>query len=350
LAPTSNNGLGLIREALVNSATEEAIDLLFSHSYSQVDDEVRAQFVKLLAMSNIHTSSENLVLTSGAQHALSIIIAGLSEPGDIILTEQLSYPGIQATASRLHRRQVIGIEMDDQGIIPEQLELVCARYKPRFLLTVPNLHNPTGITVPESRREEIVAVARKYDLIIIEDDVYCHLTETPPKAYVSMAPDMTCYVSSMTKSIASGLRTGTIVAPEEYVRRLSATLQSSIWMIAPLMARVNSHLIESGQLPKIFKEERIEIAKRQNLARDIFKDFICSANLEAPYLWLTLPESWTSVEFTEAAQSLDIGVLPSWIFAINKDIAPEAVRITLTGISDINILKQTLESLAELLQ
>lgn len=348
LSPIGNSA-ALIESEMAALQQSDRFSQLFDYTKPGFLESVRESIAQLLSASAIHTTKDNIVVTCGAQHSLSIATAGLSEPGDIIVTEALSYQGIQSMATRLHRRQVIGVDMDSEGIIPENLEKVCSRYKPKLLITVPNHHNPTGITVPKSRRRAIADIAKRFNLIIIEDDVNHHLLASPPPTYYELLPQQTCYINSLSKSISPGLRIGFLVAPFSKVMKLRASLRSSVWMVPPLLAILGKKIIDGEMFSEFHQRERSALVERNQIARRYLGEWMAVADGNPKHIWLNLPEGWTAIGFTEAAQQQGIAILPSWLFAIDRNNAPEAVRISLSGIKDTAMLTETLKKLSVLI-
>lgn len=342
------NAQALVNDAMAEIQSSGQFAQLFDYTSTSFLANARESISTWVNRIGTNFTRNNMVMCYGAQHALSVIVAGLSEPGDIIVTENLSYPGIQAMASRLHRRQVIGVDLDEHGMIPESLEFICARYHPKFLMTVPSLHNPTSITVPKERREAIAEIAKAHDLIIIEDDVYRHLVADAPPTYAQMLPDRTCYIGSFSKSVLPGVRLGFVGASVDKIVRLRAALRSSIWMVSPLLITMAKTLVEQGGLEQLHAEERQLIRHRQSIAQRMLGEFDIEFNPESMHVWLRLPEEWTAVDFAKAAKDKGIALLPSWLFAINKDAAPEAVRISLVCIPEEDRLIEALEQIAEI--
>ena len=143
----------------------------------------------------------------GAQHGLAIVLGALARPGDLVLTEALTYSGFRALADQL-RVDVEGLEMDDDGIVPAAFERACRLRAPRALYCTPTLHNPTAIVTSVERRRALADIAARYDVPIIEDDVYGALVSDAPATIASMAPRTTYFVTSMSKAVAGGSADG----------------------------------------------------------------------------------------------------------------------------------------------
>src|SRR5579859_393479 len=165
-----------------------------------------------------------VVLAEGAQHGLSCVLSAVAERGDVVLADAITYQGINPLchAQGLDLR---GVAMDRGGMQPEAFDAACAQWRPRAVFLVPSLHNPTAITLSEERRRALVAVARRHNVIIIEDDVYRPLLDQPLPSFASIEPELTVYVSGLSKCLAPGLRFGFVVGPRAIMGHVAAALR-----------------------------------------------------------------------------------------------------------------------------
>ena len=172
--------------------------------------EHRAAMARWLARSGLDVSPEQVLLTHGAQHALSIALSTVCRPCNVILTEAATYPGAIALA-RQGGWQMVGLDTDAEGITPEALARALRKHRrgaPPILYVTPTLQNPTTATMSLRRRREIVRLCRDRGAVIVEDDVYSIFAprDVPPLA--ALAPDRTLHVSGLSKALSPGLRMG----------------------------------------------------------------------------------------------------------------------------------------------
>ncbi len=132
-------------------------------------------------------SQERIFVTPGAHPALLAIFGMLAKPGETVLSENITYPGMRSIAAQL-RLNLVGLPMDGEGIIPAAFAAICEEKKPKALYLNPTLQNPTTLTIPERRREEICAVARKYHVPVVEDDAYGFIPLHSPPPLAAMRP------------------------------------------------------------------------------------------------------------------------------------------------------------------
>ncbi|MDA0663006.1 MAG: PLP-dependent aminotransferase family protein, partial [Proteobacteria bacterium] len=210
-----------------------------------------------------------VIVTAGAQHAILTVFASLTRPGDRIVTEALSYQGIKPAITQLGLRAE-GLAMDEHGLIPEAFERTARSGGIRALYCMPTLHNPTTATLPEERRQEIASIALRFGIAVVEDDIYGPFHEGPAMTpLAALAGEQGYYLTSLSKTVAPGLRTGYVVAPAGRVENVSTAVRASCWMAPPLMAEIATRWISDGTADRVLDSHKAAAAERQVLARRI---------------------------------------------------------------------------------
>jgi DNA-binding transcriptional MocR family regulator len=289
-----------------------------------------------------------IVMCSGGQNAMALAFSALTRSGDCVLTEQLTYPGFKALAGLLGLR-LQGIAMDREGIVPEALDQAAQSGVSRILYLMPTQQNPTTATMSRERREKIVAVARRRELTIVEDDVYGFLEPNAAATIAELAPDLTVYFTSLSKSLMPGLRIGYLTAPARILERIAAVVRASLWMANPLAGETATLLIRSGEADRIAHARRTEAAARQQLAASLLEGLDVVARPQAFHLWLTLPEPWRRDEFVAAMRHRGVIVMSAEAFAVGRGPLPHSVRICLCGTPTRAELETGLRHVGELL-
>jgi DNA-binding transcriptional MocR family regulator len=290
-----------------------------------------------------------LVVTNGAQHAISVLLSTLAAPGDVVLAEELTYPAFRSAAEHLSLK-VRGIEMDEDGIRIDAFRRAC-KAGARLLYLTPTLQNPTAISMPSSRRAALARVARQFDVRIIEDDVYGILVDDAPAPVATHAPERTYFLSSLTKAVAGGLRIGYALCPTAAdAERVAAGVRVSTWMAPPLMAHIASRWVRSRTAREILRANRAEATRRQALATRLLSDFKWHAARFSYHGWLELPEGWTTAEFVAQARRARVAVTPGDAFAVSGRCEPPAVRLSLTATRNRDALEDALGRTARLLE
>ena len=307
----------------------------------------RAAGASWLRRSGLDVGAERVVITSGAQHGAAVVLATIARPGDLILTEEVTYAGIKALTSLLHL-QLRGIPLDEQGLRPDGFEAACRTDAPRALFCMTNLQNPTGRTMPLARRQEIAAIAQAYGVALLEDDVNGFISADPLPPLAQLAPEQTYYVTGTSKSLAPGLRIGYVVPPSLWVERIAATVRASTWLTSPILAELATEWIESGNADRMVDWKRTEIAARYDLALRILGRWLPRGPVTF-HFWLPLPEPWRTEAFVAQARSRGVMVTPSEEFMVGRDSAPHAVRVCLGATLSRDRLEEGLRRLAVLL-
>jgi DNA-binding transcriptional MocR family regulator len=297
----------------------------------------------------VEASPEHVLVCTGSQHGLTVVLATQLEPGDLLLTESLTYAGLKSVAGLLHLR-LKGLPMDAHGLRPEALEDACREGGAKAVYLIPTVHNPTTAVMPEERRREIAAIARAHGLAIVEDDVHGLLPPERPRPIASLAPERSYYLTSTSKTLAPGLRIAYVLAPPERVARLAASLRATTWAVAPLMAAVASTWIADGTADALVAARREEARERQAIARERLAGADVETKPEAYYLWLRLPEPWRGEGFAAEARARGVLVTPAEAFAVGRAAVPHAVRLCLGAARTRASLSRGLEAVAGLLR
>ncbi len=232
-----------------------------------------------------------LVCCAGAQQGLALAFGAVARPGDAVLCEASTFHGIRALAAHAGYR-LKGVAMDDEGLRPDALEAAVAATGARVVAVLPTLQNPTGRIMSLARREAIVAVARRLDLILIEDDIYGAYAPSAPPPLAMLAPERTFHVSGVSKTLAPGLRAGFVIAPDDAaLERILETMRAIAYAPPGFGMLIAGQWIEDGTADAILAEIREETAARVDLARSILGNALSGpATPTAPHLWLPMSE------------------------------------------------------------
>ncbi|HEV7843535.1 MAG TPA: PLP-dependent aminotransferase family protein, partial [Pyrinomonadaceae bacterium] len=334
---------------LMNLSSRPNLSALLGYQTPTGAERHRAAGATWVSRSGLKADAARVLITNGALHAMTVVFSTLTKPGDIVLTESLTYPGMKNLAHLLHLR-LQGLAMDEHGIVPEAFERACKSGVARVLYTIPTIHNPLGTVWPEERRREIARIADEHDISIVEDDVHSFMLEHPPLPLSGFAPERSYYILTTSKSIAGGMRIGYLLAPERMVERLATSLRATVWMAAPLMAEIASEWIKDGTAGRLVEQKRIEAEARQEIARRILHGLRFSAHPISFHLWLELPDPWRSDEFIAQARRRGVLVTPPEAFVPGREEAPHAVRVCLGAARTRIQLEKGLKIIREILQ
>lgn len=268
-----------------------------------------------------------IVATQGGQHGIALSLLVLCRPGDRVACEALTYPGIAAAAAML-RVDLVPIETDAEGLVPAALARACKAQTIRALYCMPTVQNPLGGVLPVERREQLVQIARRHDLTIVEDGSYAFLAPGAPPPLLAMAPERTVYLDSFAKLIAPGLRVGFLVAPPDRVAGFTTAIRATTWSAMGLATALAARWIQDGTAARLRTQKRALGARIQRLVRQQLDGLQVTAHPNGFFAWVRLPAGWRADEFAVAANRDGFAVTPARAFAADpRSPVPEAVRI-----------------------
>lgn len=285
---------------------------------------LRESIAHILASQGVQTRPENILITAGSQQALSLVTQLLLKPGDTILVESPTYAGALDLFRALDFKAV-GIPVDDQGMQVEELEKLLQQYHPKLIYTIPNFHNPTGTCLNGARRRELIVLADRYNVPILEDDFVGDLRyegRTQPTLKALDPGGRVIYVSTFSKMLMPGLRVGFLAAEGPVYdclvnfKRVNDLATSSLIQRAleayVTVGRYQAHLRRSCQ---IFRR------RRDAMLSAIQHHLPAGVRLDPPqgglFIWLSLPENMDSEELLPLAREEGVDFVPGNAFFPN---------------------------------
>ncbi|GGC91177.1 putative HTH-type transcriptional regulator [Undibacterium terreum] len=337
----------MLKQGLSQVLMRADSELLMTYHLGGGSDSDRKAGAKWLAPMLGNLDSRQLVVCPGAQAAIAALILALTEPGDVILAEPTTYPGLRAAAIQFGRH-IIAVEADKHGMMPEMLEDACRQHKPGLVYLNPTLQNPTAITMPERRRKELASIAKRCNVRIVEDDPYWLLADAPPPPIATFAPEQVCYISTLSKCLTPGLRVAFVLIRDPHEReRFLVALRSFALMVTPLTAALATQWILDGSADGLMEGVRKEARLRHRMASDILAGRYSGAG-DGLHVWIELPAYWNPSQLARAADSEGIAVTPAEAFATGSG-SVNAIRISLGSIRDRGRLQAGLQRLSHLL-
>jgi len=259
---------------------------------------------EFLRKKGLPVDSNKIIITTGSLQAINILGKVFIDPGDLVLTENPCFIGA-ISAFKSYQAEMKGIDLDEDGINIEELKDYLNRHElvpPKFIYLTPNFHNPAGTLYTEKRKEELVAVLKKYNIILIEDDAYgdlyfdeeAHKRVLPIKAQYEN--DITiCYTGSFSKVLGPGFRLGWMLVPQEIYKKAELVKQS-IDACSPNFTQVLAdEFVRSGQINTYIQKMRgIYKRRKDTMVAAIRKYFPEEITWSEPrggfYIWLKLPD------------------------------------------------------------
>jgi DNA-binding transcriptional MocR family regulator len=283
-----------------------------------------------LARRSLAPTQDRIFISPGAHPSLLGIFGILAKPGEVMLSEVITYPGARSIAAQLGLN-LVGLPMDDEGIDPDAFASACTRLSPKGIYLNPTLQNPTTLTVSSRRRGEIASIARRHGVPIIEDDAYGFIPFHAPAPFAAVAPDITWHVAGLAKCIGAGIRVAYVIAPDARSGwTFAASVRAATVMASPLAVALATRWIGDGTAEAILTFIRSEAAARQILAAAILPAGGFKADPVSFNLWVSLPPRWTRSAFIGHMRATGVGVVGSDAFTVCGN-PPEAVRVCLGG-------------------
>ncbi|CDO89712.1 GntR family transcriptional regulator [Mycobacterium triplex] len=278
-----------LREALRQmAATGDLQSVLTQHSPGGRTGDKAAVATYLLDR-GIDVPPNNVVLTAGSQHGLDIALRVLARPGAIIAVEELTYPGIKLIAED-RALELVSFPSGPDGPDLDALAGLCASRRVASVYTMPTLHNPLGYIMSREQRAHLTEITRRHDCAVIEDGTYAFLEPHSGPTMYTLAPERTLHVASLSKNVATGLRFGFVVLPDEYVAPAKQAVRTSSWGTSSLVSTLVTGWLTDGTVTRLEKQRRGDAAERQQIAHRALKGLDYHAHFSSYYGWLTLPE------------------------------------------------------------
>ena len=340
----------LLKQGVAQVLMQADAELLMTYHLGGGSDADREAGARWLAPMLGDVDARQVVVCPGAQAAIAASILALTEPGDAILAEPMTYPGVMAAAASFGRR-VVPVEADAHGMLPDELEQACRQQQAGLVYLNPTLQNPTAITMPEHRRKALARIAQRCRLRIIEDDPYWLLADAPPPPIATFAPEQTHYIATLSKCLTPGLRVAFVLLrdPQERARFLAA-LKAFAPMATPLTAALATQWILDGSAAELMEGVRKEARLRHRMAGDLLAGRY-SGTGDGLHVWLELPGYWSSAQLAQATRDEGIAVMPAEAFATTGggSVNANAIRISLGSIQERGRLQAGLRRLSDLL-
>jgi 2-aminoadipate transaminase len=260
----------------------------------QGDPGLREGICEVMSLEGIRAHPDEVVVTVGSQQALDLITRIFVDPGDVVLAEGPAYVGALGTFAS-YEANVVHVPMDEHGLIPSALAEVLQSQRAKFLYTCPSFHNPAGVSLPESRRAEILGICQRAGLPVVEDNPYGLLgfDGEPPRALRAEDPQV-IYLGSFSKTIAPGLRVGWAVAPAGVRDKLVLAAESAVLChssFAQLLIREYLATQPWREQVKVFRELYRE--RRDVMLESLRASMSAGCRWTSPgggfYVWLGLP-------------------------------------------------------------
>jgi DNA-binding transcriptional MocR family regulator len=274
---------------------------VLQYGSAQGDELLREHICEVMSLEGVHASPDDVVVTVGAQQALDLITKIFVDPGDVVLAEAPSYVGALGTFAS-YQADVVHVPLDEGGLIPSALHETLASLRAqgrsvKFLYTVPTFQNPAGVTLTTARRAQILEICAEYDVLIVEDNPYGLLgfDAEPMRALRADDSERVLYLGSFSKTIASGLRVGWVLAPHAVRAKLVLAAESAILCPSNFSQLAVREYLATQPWREQIKDFRELYRERRDAMLESLDQLMpdgCTWTRPAGgfFVWLTLPE------------------------------------------------------------
>ncbi|MFN2459292.1 MAG: PLP-dependent aminotransferase family protein [Candidatus Velthaea sp.] len=201
------------------------VNYVLTYGDSEGYAPLREAIAERMRLRGVRVDARDVLVLTGSTQGITLVAQSLAEPGDDIIVEAPTYPGA-LQIFQIHGLRALPVPVDEDGLRVDHVEAILRTRRPRFIYTMPSLHNPTGVTMNADRRERLVTLAQRAGVPIVEDDPYGELAVSASAPLAAHDNDYVIYVSSFSKTIAPSLRLGWLSAPRTIYERLLLRKQS----------------------------------------------------------------------------------------------------------------------------
>lgn len=329
----------LLRHALRELATSGDLEALLRYQPHRGRPRDRATVARYLRQRGLTADADRVLIVNGAQHGLAATLMATLQAGDAVAVDSLTYPGFKVLAGTL-QLELAPLPASSGGPDLDVLERLCRQRRIRALYAMPTLHNPLGWVTNTATRARLVEIAQRHGLLIIEDASYAYLAETPPPPLVALAPEITVYVSGLSKNVATGLRVGFVSAPAALVPAIERAIRATTWNTPAITTAIACRWLEDGTVSRLEARKRDDARSRQALARDALAGLTQISHPSSYFMWLPLPEDARADRVAASLAREHISVSTAEPFATSAPV-PQAIRLAL-GSADLGSLRETL--------
>ncbi len=316
------DAVGKLMGELVASRGAQALQ----YGSGQGDPQLRELICDVMALEGVHASSEDVVVTTGSQQALDLVTRVFIDPGDVVIAEAPSYVGALGTFSA-YQAEVVHVAMDEDGLVPEALRetiaaVQAAGKRAKFLYTVPNFHNPAGVSMSEPRRDEVLQICAEAGLLVLEDNPYGLLGfDAPPTPAIRArgGEDDVLYLGSFSKTFAPGLRVGWVLAPHAVREKLVLAAEAAVLCPSQLTQMVVAEYLSTqdwqgqiGAFREMYRERRD--AMLDALSQQMPDGTTWTHPTGGFYVWVSLPGELDAKVLLPRAVTARVAFVPGTAF------------------------------------
>ena len=320
---------------------------------------VKRCIVEVMRAEAMEVDEDELLVTTGGQQVIDLVCKTLLDPGDVVVCEAPTYPGAVPTFCA-YQANVVQVTMDRDGMRTDELEatldeLERAGQRPKFIYTVPNFHNPAGVTMSLERRHELVRIASERELLVLEDNPYGLLRYegTPLPTLRSLDEEFIIYASTFSKILSPGVRLGWTAAPAPVLAKMTLGKQASDLCSSSISQYFVSAYFDSGPWED-YVRSLIDIYRRR---RDVMLDALAEhfpreAEWTHPqgglFVWATLPDYIDTTDLLARALEEHVAFVPGRAAYVDGR-GGSSMRLNFSGVG-VDDIREGLKRLGEIVR
>lgn len=321
----------------------------FQYGISEGDPRLREAICQISAERGIRCKADDVLVTSGSQQSLDILARALINPGDVVVVERPTYLAA-LQIFQLAEAQLQSVGTDGEGMIVEELEELVKRTPVKAVYIVPTFGNPGGVTLSDARRQQLAALASRYDFLIFEDDPYSEINFTSErfrtiKSYAQESGDSekVIYTSTFSKILAPGARVGWVILPSWLRQQAVSLKQATDLHTSSLSQSLTRHYLETGRLkPQIDIIRKAYQKKCDSLCAALQSEIGDRIHFHRPrggmFLWATFNDAFNTTEWLKTTLNNGVVYVPGEFFYCDNPNR-STLRLSYATVSDSDIIE-----------
>lgn len=300
-----------------------SIDYNIALKYCPPEGHIKHRYIAAnwLRKRDIEVEADDVLVCSGAQNALAVVLTTLFNKGDRILVDEFTYTGLMTLAKYLG---IILVPVGGKNFVmdPEELRTVCRRESPKGLYIMPDCHNPSASSMDMATREAIAEIVREENLLCVEDGTYGFTVKEQLLPVSVLAPEQCFYIHGSSKAISPAFRIAYLAAPKRFVSQLRQGINNLTWMASPYNAEILSLLQSTGQYETLVGLKLQELNERNQMFDALFEGYHTVPSETSMFRIILIPEHYNETEIERRA--IEAGVQ---VFGINRFMASAQTKI-----------------------
>ena len=345
--------------ALMGSVAAQSCARALQYGPTEGLEAVKDCIGQVMAAEGMDVDLRDVLVTTGGQQVIDLVCKTLLDPGDIVIAEAPTYPGAIPTFCA-YQAEVVQVPVDRNGMLVSELEQTLARIdatgrRPKFIYTIPNFHNPAGVTLSLERRRELVRIAAERELLVLEDNPYGLLRYEgdPLPTLYSLDSDFVIYASTFSKILSPGVRLGWAVAPAPVLQKMNIGKQSADLCSSSISQYFVSAYFESGPWADYVRSLTEIYRRRRDVMLDALAEYLPrEASWTRPegglFIWATMPDYIDTTDLLARALREQVAFVPGRAAYLDGR-GGSAMRLNFSGVGE-DVIREGVRRIGEVVR